>query len=257
MQLSESSLNKIKTLDGDFSNLFLKLYNFFCDTYSISEEVSKKLIKKAELSDNNLNIVFSNDDSYISVPQSYFMQDDLKKNEESEYYYGKALLKRLENEYYVDNSIIESFKGKRVKVYLDISSVSSYPIWQTKMRRKVSAVVKLINDINVDSLSEATIRNILLTSNPESLDENKKYELDYIIEFLKQLKHSVKEMSIFYIIPDNGNINPEEIFLINELEKFMYALDLYPNHYEYLYDTVCSDIDKMFSKYRFLQFFKW
>ena len=87
---------------------------------------------------------------------------------------------------------------------------------------------------------------VTLTINSCSGDESAD---DIINEFMK-----IKDFKSGDIVYVCGNLTNENIFFINEFEKFLKALEQSSNRNKYIYDTVCNDLENNFLKFNFCNF---
>ena len=262
MQLSEQKIKKLKEMNSDEARLILRFHEYLKEKPVLCESAQIKKMKNIAESGSkkNLNIVFdknyvASDERFYQIPQTSFMNNTKMKSDETYYYSGKKMKERLNN-----LVISEELKEKVanvscVNVILNLEDVSSFPIWNTKMRRKMLAVIEKVNTIDATSMKNSSLRRILENTSREVMKEEKSYELDYVLKVLRYLYDCKKEFTVVYVSAE-GILEDEAIMLVNELEKYIKALQLGEKRYSYIYDTVCHDLDHMFSKFGFCDFQK-
>lgn len=142
---------------------------------------------------------------------------------------------------------------KENKIIIDVDNISFSPIWNTKMRIHINNVLKRVDNANLKDLSAKELHKILLCGK-ELVKKEKKAEkeqdLDDIINEFMKIK-DFKSGDIVYVC---GNLTNENIFFINEFEKFLKALEQSSNRNKYIYDTVCNDLENNFLKFNFCNF---
>lgn len=142
---------------------------------------------------------------------------------------------------------------KENKIIIDVDNISFSPIWNTKMRIHINNVLKRVDNADLKDLSAKELHKILLCGKElvkkEKNAEKEQYLDDIINEFMK-----IKDFKSGDIVYVCGNLTNENIFFINEFEKFLKALEQSSNRNKYIYDTVCNDLENNFLKFNFCNF---
>ena len=264
MIISKEKMEKIKGINNDDSDLFLKINEYLTHKHEYIENemvfenieaLQEKLYQKEpELS--TLYVVFSKNKEDFGELDVLRIEDNVGENSlntSDMFYSGKKYELKLEKyQKRVEILLEESLKNtQEVALIVDISSVSSYPLWDTIMRRKMNSTVSKLENIALEDISKETLERIIRSSKPQEVSFEDKFDLDFLILCMKKI---IKKANITTYFIDSIKTN-ESIFLINELIKFTRALNMDKNErYEYIYDTVCKDMDEMFSKYGFCNF---
>lgn len=139
----------------------------------------------------------------------------------------------------VDNNIL----------IINVKEISKTPIWNTVMRRKISSI---LNQIEKEEIINAkNLKQIIKTNEAEPIKEEGKYTLDEVVNKIKETANSNKNLKVYYL---GTEFTDEEIYIINELNKLITALKMEDNRLQFVYDTLCEDLDESFSKYNFCNF---
>lgn len=149
--------------------------------------------------------------------------------------------------------IATAYDIKENKIIIDVDNISFSSIWNTKMRIHINNVLKRVDNADLKDLTAKELHKILLYGK-ELVKKEKKAEkeqdLDDIINEFMKIK-DFKSGDIVYVC---GNLTNENIFFINEFEKFLKALEQSSNRNKYIYDTVCNDLENNFLKFNFCNF---
>ena len=226
MQLNDEKVKKLEELDSDYSRLILKMNKYLNAEHSLNSDI--------EFIDANDKDSISN--ALNSTPKSIIISLNYDFNQ-------------------VLSEICDNYTEK-ITVIIDIDLVSLYPIWNTRMRRKAEYVVNIVNDLNNFQITDKKLYNILFKTKQNTVVEDTLLKIEDVLNVLKSVfnKVSSKENVQVLYMTDKNTIDNGKKYLINELSKIVYGLKLNDNLYEYVYDTVCKDIDNMFSIYRFCDF---
>ena len=257
--LSNEKIEIIKKLECDEADLILRLHEYHTEKYSLNntrnvfENLDIAFNAMSNESENPFFVVFSDGIAETShkTKNTYivpFPQADEEFNEKN-YYAGKALDKRLSQNYLNDEIKTMLKNNKNIIFVIDVKDVSTYPIWNTNMRRKAITIFERIK--KEQNINCKTIAKIINNSIPAKIVSNQKYDLDFLIQFFKEA-NEITDFKTIYITKSDTERAKEEIFFINEFEKFVHALKLKENKYDYIYDTLCSDMDTMFSNMVFV-----
>ena len=256
MAISKEKLDKIKEINSDNSDFIIRINEYLNYKHEyISKENVHSDIKELCADQYSHILLFSLQDLSNSEI-NYLKIENIKwkESQSTEYYYaGREYTSKLRfykekvNELYKTNT--KNFK--KVLAIIDISSVSSYPLWNTTMRRRIKDIIERIEKAELKEISEGFINKVIEDSQRVDVEFNNKYDIDFVIETLREIAENTSITPYFI---DNENTN-ESIYLTNELQKYIYALSLEKDaRYEYIYDTVCKDMDEMFSIFGFCNF---
>lgn len=258
MLLSEEKIKKLEEMDTDYTRLIIKFQKYLIFRHTLREGVKEKIFQSVSLKDEkDFNLVFSETEeetkNQYNLPQTPFMKDFSKREDENYYYSGKKMEERQRFDY-VSEELKEKIKSaSNITVWINVKAVSSYPLWNTKMRRKMKAVLTTVNALEINKLKDSELASVIEKTSMEPVKEEKRYELDYVISILKFLHKEKKNYTVFYI-GKRESLSDEEIFFINEIEKLVEALEREKDRYEYIYGTVCDDLDQFFSTFGFCDF---
>ena len=254
MQSLNEKIEIIKKLKSDEADLIIRFYEYYTEKYSLND--STKVYKKSNGILENLHKQF--EETYFVVFSTLTINESKnvyyvpipnidEKFIEENYYAGKNLEQRLSQKY-LNTEVKEILlNNKNVVFVINTSEVSTFPIWNTKMRRKANAIFENIE--KEENINNKTIKRIVNEENFSKISHEKGYDLDFLIQFFKEAK-KITNFKTIYISEENQ----EEIFFINEFEKFLQALNINENKFDYIYDTLCKDLDVMFLKYGFCSF---
>ncbi|MBQ9280512.1 MAG: hypothetical protein IJ215_05690 [Clostridia bacterium] len=223
MGLTEEKWEKLNQLNTDDARMILKFHQYLNEKHVLLEE-----LKEFVMHDINAKEGFHTNDDVFSIIFSSHDSVDLKGIENTE----------------------------KIRIIIDISAISTGTIWHTRMRRKMKSVIDSINHLEDSEFTDKRIHKILLSDDLEETVEDKVISLDFLIEQIKQVferSSHTDNIKVYYLLASEHSID-EEIFLANELYKFIYALRLGEKKFNYIYDTVCDDMDRMFSKFGFCDF---
>lgn len=158
-------------------------------------------------------------------------------------------------------SILETVKDydrylvdkEKIKIVIDISSISRYPLWYTMMRRKMLGIIEKINTVRIEELTKKFLHSTIIEASIAKYDFNlaNEYDIDFVINIIRHFAE-IKPTEVIFI---DSEKNQDSIYLVNEIKKFIYAVSVDKiARCEYIYDTVCKDLDEMFSIYGFCNF---
>lgn len=138
------------------------------------------------------------------------------------------------------------------RIYLNVDKIYFDEIWNNYMRRKIDAIFDVILKVDIKEISEKQLKEIMVKTpvKEKANADSKKETLNAVLERIKNNKE-INELEVIYICSELTNKN---IFFINEFEKIINALRLGEKKYEYIYDTICADLDKTFSVFGFCNF---
>lgn len=264
MIISKEKLEKIKALNTDDSDFVLKINEYLNHKHEYIEntevfeniELLKETLYQKEQGNATLYLLFSTKEQNLDDLNVLKVENGiLNDNEISSdmFYSGKEYYEKIEKYQKEVCSFINDnvSNGQNLVAIIDVSGVSSYPLWNTVMRRSMKSIIKLIESEDFKDISHTTLTKLIKNSHPENVLFDKKYDLDFFIVCMKEL--AKKQNITFYFIDDEKT--NESVFLTNELIKFSRALAMErEKRYEYIYDTICKDMDEMFSKYGFCNF---
>lgn len=149
--------------------------------------------------------------------------------------------------------IVKSSDDENKKIFLNVDNISFSEIWNTKMRNKIDTILEEISKVEIKYLDKKILHKILLEDINEKIqkpNDSAKIRLDNIIENFLNMKE-INANDVLYICKDLSN---DKIFFINEFEKFLKALELNDARNEYIYDTICKDLENNFLKFNFCNF---
>lgn len=138
------------------------------------------------------------------------------------------------------------------KIIIEVEKVDFNVIWNTKMRSKITNIMKEISKIDIEELNAKGLHNILKNTVITTFESNANNILK-IDELINQLRKNpnVSRQNTYYIC---DNLSNKNIFFINEMEKVVKAIEVGSNKDEYIYDTVCEDLENNFLKFNFCNF---
>lgn len=230
MEISKEKLDKINSINSDYSKLILKQYDFLNTNYEIENKVN--IIDNFEPTLNNL------DNFYM-----LFTSKDFKETNNI----------KIANINKINTENIKNVYPSKINIILDLNDVSTNPIYYTVMRRKIIANIEAINREDISNINNKKIKEILENEKPINVNQERKYLIDDVLSFFKLLYSvDINVENVFYY--KENSLTNEDNFFINEFEKFIKALNLKENKYEYIYDTICSDIDKYIIFHNFCDF---
>lgn len=262
--ISKDKFDKIKGFKNDDSDLICKIEEYltheYCYTdsnniYKSIEEV-KDDIKSTNNHDNTVFYSFFNYEIDIGKPvinidrSEFDGKVDLSTTDV--YYAGGKYDAKLKAYREISEGYTKYLEGKEKAAFiLDISAISSFPLWNTLMRRKMMSIAEVIQDTSIENLTPEKLHKIIKESVPIKYIKEEKYDIDTLICIIQAI--AVKVPIEVYLV--NEGKTSENIHLINEIKKFVCALSLdKAQRYDYIYDTVCKDMDEMFSVYGFCNF---
>ncbi len=258
MMISKEKLDKIKSIGTDSADLILKINDYleykYC--YFNSDNVVEKI---DDIDFNNVELALLFETKGIEPTGVNAVKIENVKYEDSKkinsYYAGKEYESKI-NFYkkWTENFDIELLSNReKIVVVLDISSISSYPLWNTLMRRRMNDIAFSVNCMELEQITEEALNIIIQNSKREDVNfENNKYDVDFVMEVLLKLVESANIVPYFI---DSEKTN-ESRFIVSELQKFIYAITLEKDEerYQYIYDVICKDMDEIFSKFAFCNF---
>ncbi len=263
--ISQEKIEKIKNINNDDSDFILKINEYleyqhqYVKEAEVFENVEslKEKIYQNEQGISTLYLLFSKEELYLEDLNVLKIENINDENYDSSemYYAGKKYF--LKKDKYQKNvkEVIKAHNAgiQKIIAIIDISSISSYPLWNTIMRRRMNSIKNNIEQFDEDKLSKEELHKLIQKPQLEKLEFSNKYDIDLLIEYMKE---ACKLGDITAYMIDKQKTN-ETIYLTNEIAKFTRALTLDKDaRYEYIYDTVCKDMDEMFSKYGFCNFKK-
>ncbi len=264
MELSKEKVNELTKMDNDYAELVLKLNDYLTERYALNvPELAYSNIEEA-LNADSLNLIFTTKTRRNSNAKNiYYFEDKpnvtMENSQnilESAYYAGKVFEKRLTTKSIDEEleKIIRNNTFRKVCVIIDLDAVSSYPLWDTKMRRKASSIIDMVNSMDISSLDSKKMKDAILNAKMFETPKAKAFDLDFVLNALKEISQ-ICDYTLYYVAmkDDNNQFSNEDIFFINELNKYHLALKA-SDTVDYVYDTVCKDMDEMFGKYRFCNF---
>ena len=261
--ISKDKIEKIQNINNDDADFILKIYSYlnyvhnYMDTTNIFEnlEALKEKLYQIEQGVPTLFLVFSNNELNLEDLNFHIAKNNKKEilDLEKSYYAGKNYEVKIHKyQEFVQEDLKEKVKNvENVAVIIDISSVSSFPLWNTMMRRRMTAIIKELDKLELNDIDKIKLRKIIRESMPESANSDGKYDIDLLIEYMK-MASALSNVSFYLFDSEKSN---ESIFLANEIIKYGKAILLEKEErYEYIYDVTCKDLDEMFSKYGFCNF---
>lgn len=258
--ISKEKIEKINSFKNDDSDLITKILEYLNHkhTYINKDAIYKHfddVINEMKDVENSVIYVFSDnktlDNNFVSIKKDDF--DSVINEKTTEIYYaGEKYETKLKKYKEIAMQYQKYVEGKEKAIFiLDISSISSFPLWNTMMRRKMMGIMNKIQEIEFEQLTPITLHRIIKNTELVKFNEKEKYDIDAVISVIKAI--SAKMPLEFYFI--NEEEENEKIYLVNELKKLVYAITLDKiGRYDYIYDTVCKDMDEMFSVYGFCNF---
>lgn len=252
--LEKQILEKIKTFDNDFVDLVIKYDEYIEREIPYSNEFVYTNINdlKDVLNEDSMHIIFCNKE--LNLNNSYFVKNissDTVYLDETLYYSGKNYKHKL-NKYKIEASLLEKLpQYERIDFVFDIEAISSFPIWETKMHRKIVRVLEEINNLTEEAITEERISEIIQKNELKEIKSERQYDIDLIIKYVIELSKN-KIASVLFLSEKLGS---REKFLIGELRKLVYAAGLeISKRNEYIYSTTYKDMNEMFSKFGFCNF---
>ncbi len=251
--LEKAKLEKIKSFNNDDSDLVLVFDKYIEREIPYSNEnVYGELDKLIEnLEKECLYIVFSNKN--IEIENAYTVKiktTEEKILEEDLYYTGKRYHDKLKS-FSVDNELINELpKYNEVKFIFDIESISTFPIWETKMRRKITQVLEDINFLS-EELTPEKFAEIVHSTKTKEIENKQLYDLDLVIKYILEIS-KLKNVQAIFLSEANECC---EKFIIEELKKVVFAANLpLKERNDYIYNTTYKDMNEMFSRFNFCNF---
>lgn len=254
-------------MNSDYAELVLKLNDYLREKYTL--DVPNQTYSNIEetLSKDSLNLVFTiksrrnktEENVYYFEDRPNITAENSRKNIlESAYYAGKTLENKLKVKS-IDERLEKVIKNNafaKICVIIDLDAVSSYPIWDTKMRRKASGIIDMVNKTDISDFDSKKMREAMINAKMCETPKAKAFDLDFVLNALKEIKQISEFDYVFCYVAkrgDNNSISNEDIFFINELNKYYLALKS-ADTIDYIYDAVCKDMDEVFGKYGFCNF---
>lgn len=254
--LNKDKLEKLKSINNDDSDLIIKFDEYVereipfdsKDVYSNIESMLEDIKDDKE----QLYVIFS--DIQIEKPNCYTIEQLSNDNEflnEKDYYFGKQYDIKLKKFFIEENLLKKAQLYKKIKFIFDIRKINTFPLWETKMYRRIIRVLEEINELSTDDLNIKTIERIINNPKIKEIKNENKFDIDFIIKYIKELSKD-KETTAVYICQDFEN---KEKFIISDLKKLVHAAKLsVKERNEYIYDTTYKDMNEMFSKFGFCNF---
>ncbi len=270
--MDTAKLEKIKSFNNDDSDLITKFVKY------IEDKMDTSLIKLGEnvlLNEKSMERVYPNFESFpipmslgkdtlyilftdkeLAMDNKYVIENyDVNKGlefiDEAYYYSGSKYESKLEGITLSDELIDKIEECERVHIVFDMSSISSFPIWDTVMYRRMRAVIDQIEDIQLEELNPKMLHKIIKGAKGVKVYNKSLYDLDVVIHLLKEVG-ARKPIIDSYVLND---INAEEVFLADALMKLVYAVQLEEKErLSYIYDVSYKDMNNLFSKYGFCNF---
>ena len=266
MLISNEKIEKLKKIDTDESDYVLQINEYskhkhqYVESAEVFEnvEILKERLYQKEQGASTLYLVFSINEQNLDDLNTLKIENilvDLKSIEE-QYYPNKKYNFKIEKFRKIVSETLEkrTKEIENIDFIIDISSVSTFPIWNTKMRRRINSILKRIEGFPTEQLNKQTLIDLIRETQLEELQSYEKqelYDIDLIIMYLI-IANKTGNINMYIIDSEKTN---ESIFMTNEIVKMTHALKLEKDQkYEYIYDTICKDMDEMFSKYGFCNF---
>lgn len=255
--ISDEMLNKIKSFDNDDSDLVIKMIQYLNHEYKYidSNNIIEDINEIGELNDENVYFMF--DDNYNNLDKiDVITAEDFNRNSEfnneNNYYLGKNYDLKIKKYYECAKKYKNIASGKSKVIFIiDISSVSSFPLWNTRMRRTMNSIIESIEELPLERLNAKILHEIIKNIKIAEYNFSEKYDVDMIITIAKSIASECK-IETYYI---DTLKTSESKHLVNEFKHFFHALSLQTEkRYDYIYDTVCDNMDNMFSIYGFCNF---
>ncbi|MBQ8298986.1 MAG: hypothetical protein IJX99_03835 [Clostridia bacterium] len=262
--ISKDKMEKIKEFKNDDSDLICKIekylnQEYFYDSNENIYESADELKNYLENMTNNDKIaffLFSNDESIFGEKINKISKTEFESIVDlstiDSYYAGKRYELKLKKYNEIADKYNKFIEAKEKVIFIiDIASISSFPLWNTAMRRKLLSIEKNIETTLLEDLSPDRLHKIIKTSEPIKYTKEEKYDIDILINIMNEMSDKVP-IEMYFIDKVKSS---ESIYLVNALKKFSHALALdKAKRYDYIYDTVCKDIDDMFLIYGFCNF---
>ena len=256
MAILKEKLDKIKEINSDNSDFILRINEYLNYEHEyLNKENVHFSTDKIECNQDTFALVFSMQDLGYSKDNSLKIENVKWKELQNidQYYAGHEYTSKIEfyKKYVKELDKKNISKFKKVLAIIDVSSVSSYPLWNTMMRRRMKDITSKIEKAELSNITEKFIDDTIEESKKMAVEFDDKYDIDLVIEVLREIALTTEIVPCF-IVKESTN---ETKYLVNELQKYIYALSLDKEaRYEYIYDTVCKDMDEMFSRFGFCNF---
>ena len=228
--ISQKKIEKLKNINNDNSDFILKINEYLtykhkyikeAEVFENIESLKEKIYQK-EQGVPTLYLLFSNEELCLEDLNILKIENVIEENTflSESYYAGKKYDLKKANYQNVAKEVITAHNTgiQKIIVIIDISRVSTYPLWNTIMRRRMNSIVNNINQIDEEKLSKEELHKLIQKTSLEKLEYENKYDIDLLIEYIKAAS-GVGELTTYMI--DNEKTK-ESIFLTNELEKFSY-----------------------------------
>lgn len=256
MAISKEKLDKIRGINSDNSDFIIRINEYLNYEHEyLNKENVHFSIDKIECNQDTFALVFSLQDLGYSKVNSLRIENVKWKKLQNidQYYAGREYTAKIQfyKKYAKELDKKNISKLKKVLAIIDVSSVSSYPLWDTIMRRRMKDIISKVENAELSDITEKFIDETIEESKKVAVEFEDKYDLDLVIEILREIALTT-EIIPYFIVKESTN---ETKYLVNELQKYIYALSLDKEaRYEYIYDTVCKDMDEMFSIFGFCNF---
>lgn len=150
--------------------------------------------------------------------------------------------------------IFTASNAKEDNIIIDVDNISFSPIWDTRMRRHINNVLERLSSIDLNTLNKKELHKILLCRKEKFVKKEEKVEKKQSLDEIIKTFINMKDFKLEKVVYVCQNLTNENIFFINEFEKFLIALEHTSSRNEYIYDTVCSDLENNFLKFNFCDF---
>ena len=252
--LEKAKLEIIKSFNNDDSDLVLVFdeyierkipysnENVYSDFYELVETFSK----------DSYYIIFS--DKNVELENAYIVKKQVSDEcilDEDLYYTGKKYSAKLKT-FSLDNELIQKISlYEKVKFIFDIESISTFPIWETKMYRKITKVLEDINNLSEEELTCERLSQIVHSTELKNLENEQLYDIDLVIKYIIEVS-KVQNTSAEFI---SKAITKSECFIIEELKKVVHSANLSSKERnDYIYSTTYKDMNEMFARFNFCNF---
>lgn len=254
--LEESKKQKIKSFENDDSDLTLVFDEYIEREVPFSKEnvfVSFDEIKQS-LKNECFYIIFGNqefesDNVYTVkriITDKSTLEDDL-------YYSGKKYFEKIEN-LSIESELLEKIRRyEEVSFIFDMKCISTVPLWETKIHRKIKKVLQDINNLEDENLTPNQLSKIIRSKELIKISNFNLYDIDLIIKYVIEIS-KIKPVSVHFISKAEERT---EKFLIEELRKLIFAANISgQERNEYIYNTTYKYMNEMFSRFNFCNFKK-
>ena len=202
MAISKEKKDKIESINNDNSDLIIKIdeYLNYNHQYFNKENIFQS-VNEPDIEKDSFVLLFSLEDLEFSMPNFLKIENIIWKETKNinMYYVGKEYSSKIK--FYrkwiqkLDKKNLEKFK--KVVVIIDVSSISSYPLWNTMMRRRFESIIDKIENIELNDITEEFIKKSIEDSNKKEVEFNNKYDIDFLIEILREISKNSEIIPYF------------------------------------------------------------